>query len=78
MLRGLVAMQRHYLLESNYALSLYYGSEAENIAIKLNNHQMLTSIYLYRGNAFAELGMKDEAEKLLYNSLNYDNKIKIR
>jgi len=76
MLRGLVAMQRHYLLESNYALSLYYGSEAENIAIKLNNHQMLTSIYLYRGNAFAELGMKDEAEKLLYNSLNYDNKIK--
>lgn len=74
-LRGLVALQRHYLLESNYGLSLYYSREAEDLAIKLNNYQMLTSIYLYRGDAFAELGVEDEAEKLLNISLKYDGRI---
>lgn len=34
-LRGLVALQRHYLLESNYILSLNYGHQAEELALKL-------------------------------------------
>ncbi|MDX8569366.1 helix-turn-helix domain-containing protein [Elizabethkingia sp. HX XZB] len=74
-LRGLVAMQRHYLLESNYILSLNYGHQAEEIALKLKNYQMLTASYMYKGDAFTRLGMEKEAKEYLDLSLKNDKKI---
>ncbi|WP_454060323.1 helix-turn-helix domain-containing protein [Elizabethkingia ursingii] len=75
-LRGLVAMQRHYLLESNYTLSLQYGKQAEEIAIRLKNYQILTAIYMYKGDVFTKLGMEQEAYEALNTSLKNNKKIK--
>lgn len=74
-LRGLVAMQRHYLLESNYILSLNYGHQAEEIALKLKNYQILTASYMYKGDAFVRLGMEREAKDYLDLALKYDKEI---
>lgn len=74
-LKGAVALQRHYLFESNYTLSLNYGKEAEEIATKIKNYQILTSACMYQGDAYTKLGMKQEAEDYLNLSLRYDEKI---
>ncbi|WP_260264039.1 helix-turn-helix domain-containing protein [Elizabethkingia ursingii] len=74
-LRGLVAMQRHYLLESNYILSLNYGHQAEEIATKLKNYPILTAACMYKGDAFTKLGMEREAGEYLDLSLKYNRKI---
>lgn len=74
-LRGLLAMQRHYLLESNYLLSLDYGHQAEYLASRLKNYQILTAAYMYKGDAFTKLGMEKEAEDCLNLSLKYNSKI---
>ncbi|WP_260394351.1 helix-turn-helix domain-containing protein [Elizabethkingia anophelis] len=74
-LRGSVALQKHYLFESNYTLSLNYGKEAEEIAFKLKNYQMLTTACMYRGDAFTKLGMNQEAEYYLNLALKYGEKI---
>ncbi len=74
-LRGLVALQRHYLLESNYILSLNYGHQAEELASKLKNYSILTATYMYKGDAFTKLGMNREAKDYLDISLKYNDKI---
>ncbi|WMC07357.1 helix-turn-helix domain-containing protein [Elizabethkingia anophelis] len=74
-LRGLVAMQRHYLLESNYILSLNYGHQAEEIALKWKNFPILTATYMYKGDAFTKLGMEREAKEYLDVSLKYNKRI---
>ncbi|AQX09707.1 transcriptional regulator [Elizabethkingia ursingii] len=74
-LRGLVAMQRHYLLESNYILSLNYGHQAEEIALKLKNFSILTAAYMYQGDAFTMLGMEREAKECLDVSLKFNKSI---
>ncbi|WP_278551227.1 AraC family transcriptional regulator [Elizabethkingia bruuniana] len=70
-LRGLVAMQRHYLTNGNYTLSIQYGEKALEVAKKLNNYTALSTIHTYNGNIYTILGLYDEAEKSLDTAVRY-------
>lgn len=78
-LKGLYALQRHYLDEENYTLSLYYGQQAEDIALQINDHKTLGYIYIYVGEIFLKLGVQQEARKFINLAKKHtsktDNKI---
>ncbi|MDX8569355.1 helix-turn-helix domain-containing protein [Elizabethkingia sp. HX XZB] len=73
-LRGLYCMQRHYLDQENYTLSLYYGQQAEDLALQINDYQTLGCIYTYMGEIFIKLGMKQEAQKFINLAKKYASK----
>lgn len=74
-LHGLLELQKYYLSNGNTTLSLKFSNLAETIALKLQNNEALSSIYLYRGQASAILGLYKEAKNNLNKSVLYGNKI---
>ncbi len=74
-LYGLLKFQKHYLVNGNHTLSLKFSNLAEPIALKLNDHDALSSIYLYRGQTSAILDLYKEAKENLHKSVLHGNKI---
>lgn len=74
-LRGLLELQKHYLINGNTSISLKFSYEAEKLALELHNIESLSSIYLYRGQASARLDLYKEAKENLHKSVLYANKI---
>ncbi|WMC07356.1 helix-turn-helix domain-containing protein [Elizabethkingia anophelis] len=75
-LRGLVAMQRHYLTIGDYDTSLNYGNKAEKLGRDLNDVKYLSIINMQKGNVFARLGMTNQGKESLDHGLRYCNRIK--
>lgn len=48
-IRGLIILQRTALVQNDYILAGNYGSEAEKVAIKINDYGALSGIYVIKG-----------------------------
>ncbi|MCT4326163.1 helix-turn-helix domain-containing protein [Elizabethkingia anophelis] len=74
-LRGLIALQKHYLTKGKYTLSQQYGEKAEIIAKELNDYKALATINTCMGNSFTILGLQKDALMSLNSAMKYNKKI---
>lgn len=74
-LSGLLELQKYYLGNGNTSLSLKFSYAAEKLAAEMQDNMVLSSIYLYKGQASAILDLYKEAKQNLKKSVLYGNKI---
>jgi hypothetical protein len=71
-LKGLIAIQQYYLGKGDYTKALNYGEKAKENALKLDDNNALSNIYMYDGTTFAMLNMHKKSKQpliLLFNML---------
>ena len=74
-IRGLIILQRTALVQNDYILAGNYGSEAEKVAIKINDYGALSGIYVIKGQINSILDKYPEAKADLETSLSFSDKI---
>ncbi|AVF48118.1 MULTISPECIES: helix-turn-helix transcriptional regulator [Elizabethkingia] len=74
-LKGLIAIQQYYLGKGNYTKALNYGEKAKEKALKLDDNNALSNIYMYDGTTFAMLDMHKKSNTALNIAVQYAEKI---